>query len=597
MSADRGYSTCGELRGTDSGRSVVLKGWVNRRRDHGGLIFLDLRDRYGVTQVVCNPEASQEAHAAAETVRSEFVLEVHGIVQRRPEGTINHAIPTGEIEIDAREVRIENPALTPPFEILDDIDVDEMIRLEYRYLDLRRPRLQRNLQLRHRVIKTIRDYLDDRDFIEIETPIMIKSTPEGARDYLVPSRLHPGEFYALPQSPQQLKQLLMISGMDRYYQIARCFRDEDLRADRQPEFTQLDLEMSFVDLEDVLRLTEGLFVEIINVAGLKIQETPFPRLNYADAMLRFGSDKPDLRFGLEIVDVSSIVRGSEFKVFSSTVESGGVVRVLAVPDKAKISRREIDDLTLFAQRHGAKGLAWIALEREDGKVSPRSPIAKFISETELRSIMDESGADVGDLLLFIADQANVAADVLGRIRQRMGEELGLIDENVAAPAWVLEFPLLEWNDETGRWDATHHPFTAPMDEDIHLLDTDPGAVRAKAYDIVLDGYEVGSGSIRIHQREMQNRIFELMGYSPDEIDRRFGHMLHAFEYGAPPHGGIAPGIDRIVMLLARERTIREVIAFPKTQAGRDVMFGAPGPVDEKQLKELHLKVIEPAAKS
>ena len=593
MLAARSYETCGELRIEDVGRKVTLRGWVHRRRDHGGLIFLDIRDRYGLTQVVTNPEESEPSHNVAETLRSEFVVEVRGVVRERPEGTRNPNLGTGDIEVEAQEIVIENEALTPPFDLTDAAGVDESLRLEYRYLDLRRERMQRNLELRHRVVKTIRDYLDARDFIEIETPIMIKSTPEGARDYVVPSRLYAGEFYALPQSPQQLKQLLMVSGMDRYYQIARCFRDEDLRADRQPEFTQLDLEMSFVDTNDVLELTEGLFAELIETAGLTIQERPFPRLSYADSMLKYGNDKPDLRFGLEISDVSDIVAGSEFKVFSGTVDSGGVVRCIAVPGQADITRREIDDLTAFAQSLGAKGLAWIGLQEAEDGLAARSPISRFISDSELAGLADASGAGVGDLLLLVADTEDVAAAVLGRIRGRLGQQLGLIDPMISAPCWVLEFPMYEWNEDEQRWDAMHHPFTSPMDEDVELLDTDPGQVRAKAYDIVMDGYEMGSGSIRVHRRELQNKIFEIMGYSAEEIDRRFGHMLHAFEYGAPPHGGIAPGIDRIVMRLAHEESIREVIAFPKTQSGRDLMFGAPGEIEESQLRELHLRTVVP----
>ncbi|CAN5766185.1 aspartate--tRNA ligase [soil metagenome] len=593
MTAVRKYQTCGELRIDDAGKEVTLRGWVHRRRDHGGLIFIDVRDRYGLTQIVANPEESHDAHAAAESLRSEFVVEVIGVVRARPEGTRKPDLATGDIEVEAKTVKIENEALTPPFELSEDAEVDESLRLEYRYLDLRRERMQRNLVLRHRVVKTIRDYLDARDFVEIETPILIKSTPEGARDYVVPSRLHAGEFYALPQSPQQLKQLLMVSGMDRYYQIARCFRDEDLRADRQPEFTQLDLEMSFVDTDDVLDLTEGLFIQLIETAGLEILQTPFPRLSYAEAMMKYGTDKPDLRFGLEITDITGIVADSEFNVFASVAKTGGAVRAIAVPGRADISRRGIDELTEYAQRQGAKGLAWFGLQEEDGQLAARSPIARFFSSHELTGIADATGAVGGDLLLVVADTEDVAATVLGRIRSRLGRELELADPKISAPCWVLDFPMYEWNEDEDRWDAMHHPFTAPMDEDVELLDSDPGRVRAKAYDIVMDGYEMGSGSIRIHQRQLQNRIFEIMGYPPEEIDARFGHMLHAFEYGAPPHGGIAPGIDRIVMRFANEDSIREVIAFPKTQSGRDLMFGAPGAIDERQMRELHIRTVLP----
>jgi aspartyl-tRNA synthetase len=591
----RTYRTCNELRLSDVGSTATIKGWVNRRRDHGGLIFLDLRDRYGLTQVVANPQESPDAHKVAEGVRSEFVLSVTGLVQKRPAGTANPSLDTGEIELQATSIEILNPSKTPPFYINDEAPVDESLRLEYRYLDLRRPRMQRNLELRHKVIKFIRDYLDARDFVEIETPALVKSTPEGARDYVVPSRLYPGEFYALPQSPQQLKQLLMVAGMDRYYQIVRCFRDEDLRADRQPEFTQLDLEMSFVDQSDVLRLMEGLYTGLFeSLSSKRIQQKPFPRLTYADSMLRYGNDKPDLRFGMEIRDVTDIVAASEFGVFAKAAESGGVVRGIVAPGQADMTRSQIDQLTEFCRTFGAKGLVWIGLQAGDEQgISLRSPIAKFLNPVEIERLVDRFEASPGDLLLLIADQESIAANVLGRLRGHLGRELGLIDESVWAFCWIVEFPMYEWDDDNDRWEAMHHPFTSPMDEDVALLATNPGAVRAKSYDVVVDGLELGSGSIRIHQREVQNKIFEIMGYDAQEIDHRFGHMLRAFEYGAPPHGGMAPGIDRSVMILAGEETIREVIAFPKNQGSQDLMMGAPSPVDAHQLSDLHIRVVEP----
>lgn len=597
--AFRGYTHCGELRADDAGRGVTLKGWVARRRDHGGLIFIDLRDRYGLTQLVFNPESSPAAHAVASEVRGEYVLEVTGEVRPRPEGTANPNLATGAIEVDARQATILTRADTPPFPIRDDIDVDESIRLTYRYLDLRRPVMQRRLVLRAAIVKYIRDFLSTRGFVEIETPIMIKSTPEGARDYLVPSRLYPGEFYALPQSPQQLKQLLMVSGMDRYFQIARCFRDEDQRADRQPEFTQLDLEMSFIEQENVLSLTEALFTTLCEevTPHLRLKYTPWRRLTYREAIDRYGSDKPDLRFELAIEDVSEQVRSAQFGVFAQTVAAGNVVRGINATGLGGATRKQLDDLTATARQFGAKGLAWLALEAgEGGALAARSPIAKFFSADEIAALAARFDGKSGDLLLFVADTRAVAAEVLGRLRSQLGPQIHQLDDQELAFAWVVDFPLLEWDAEGNRWDAVHHPFTAPLPDDAHLLDSDPGAARAAAYDMVLNGFEVGGGSIRIHDRAIQEQVFGLLGYSKDQAWRRFGHLLRAFEFGVPPHGGIAPGIDRIAMLLAGAENIREVMAFPKTNAARDLMTDAPSAVAADQLRELHLAVVLPDTK-
>lgn len=582
--------TCGELRATHAGQEVTLAGWVNRRRDHGGLVFIDLRDRWGVVQVTANPDIAPQAHAVAQQARSEYVLQVKGIVQARPQGLVNPDIPTGEVEVIAHQVQILNPAKTPPFYIYDDSPVDEALRLKYRYLDLRRPRLQRNIILRHRVVKTIRDFLDARGFVEIETPILFKTTPEGARDYLVPSRVHPGKFYALPQSPQQLKQLLMVAGYERYFQIARCFRDEDQRGDRQPEFTQLDLEMSFVEREDVMALTEALMVQIAETCSdCKLLFKPFPRLTYQEAMRRFGTDRPDMRFGMELVDISDLVAECGFGIFRQAVAAGGQVKGLCAPGCGGYSRRQIDELTGLAQQGGAGGLAYLALD-EEGQV--RSSFARFLAEPEVAGIVARAGARPGDLLLFVADQPQVANAALHGLRMELGERLSLRDRRVLAYCWVIDFPLFEWDQEEQRWDPSHHLFTAPMPEDLPLLATDPGAARGQQYDLVCNGEEVAGGSIRIHRRDVQERVFELIGLDVAVAQERFGHMLEAFEYGTPPHGGIAPGIDRLVMVLAGEPNIREVIAFPKTQQAADLMAGAPSPADPRQLEELHIQVVD-----
>jgi aspartyl-tRNA synthetase len=584
--------TCGELRAEHAGQEVTLAGWVNRRRDHGPLIFIDLRDRYGLTQVVFDAARAPEAHAIANTVRPEFVLHVRGLVVPRAEEAVNPELATGTIEVQAAVLHVLNPARTPPLYVAKEGHEEEALRLQYRYLDLRRERMQRNMLLRHRTVKFIRDFLDDEGFIEVETPILIKSTPEGARDYLVPSRLHPGQFYALPQSPQQLKQLLMVAGYDRYFQIARCFRDEDQRADRQPEFTQLDLEMSFVDQDDILDLMERLFTELAReVNPHKRLVTPFPRLTYQEAIDRYGSDKPDLRYSLELVDVSEVVASTEFKVFRGALEQGGQVKGLRIPGCGDYSRKQLDDLVDFAKVGGAKGLAWVALPPEGG--AEKSSFGKFVSTDEMAGIIERLGGQAGDLLLLVADTPKVVAATLDRLRREFAARLKLADPNVLAFAWVVDFPLVEWNADEQRWDSSHHPFTSPVEEDIAMLDSDPGRVRSKAYDIVLNGYELGSGSIRIHRRELQQKIFDLLGIDPETAQRRFGHMLEAFEYGAPPHGGFAPGIDRMVMIFADEPTIREVIAFPKTQQAADLMTDAPSSVDERQLKDLHIALRTP----
>ena len=577
---------CGELRATNEGQEVVLCGWVSHRRDHGGLIFIDLRDRSGLVQLVfAEDKIGADQFPKAESLRSEFVVAVRGKVSLRDKETINPNMETGEIEIYAEELRILNKALTPPFYIQDGIDVDENVRLKYRYLDLRRPEMQKNIMLRHRVTKLMRDYFDEHGFLEIETPMLTKSTPEGARDYLVPSRVNPGKFYALPQSPQIFKQLLMVAGYEKYFQIVRCFRDEDLRADRQPEFTQLDIEMSFVDQDYILNLMEGLVSGLFEkTIGEKVQ-TPFLRMTWDEAMERYGSDKPDIRFGMELMDISEYVKGSDFKVFKSVLDNGGQVKVIKVDGYANIPRRELDGLVEYAQRYGAKGLAWIQYTETEIK----SPFKKFYSEETFQKIKEATNAQTGDLLLVVADKPLVVAQALGELRLEMGRRRGLINENEYKFLWVVDFPMFEYDEENKRWKAMHHPFTAPRDEDVQYLTTDPGRVKAKAYDMVLNGVEIGGGSLRIYNSDTQEKVFEAIGLTPEQAHEKFGFMLDAFQYGAPPHAGCAFGLDRLVMLMAKRQSIRDVIAFPKTQSASDIMSQAPSEVEPKQLKELHIK--------
>jgi aspartyl-tRNA synthetase len=580
-----GKLTCGSLRAANAGEEVVLRGWVNRRRDLGGLIFIDLRDRYGLTQIVFNPEIAPEAHASASDVRNEYVLEATGIVRERPDGTKNPRLDTGDIEIEVHGLTVLNTSLNPPFYINEDSEVDESLRLKYRYLDLRRERMQRNVILRHQIVKYMRDYLDNRGFVEVETPLLIKSTPEGARDFIVPSSGFPGEFYALPQSPQQLKQLLMVAGLDRYFQIARCFRDEAQRADRQPEFTQLDIEMSFPTEEDVMGLIEQLFIELTEkFTDKRLAAKPFTRMTYAEAMDTYGNDRPDLRFGLEFKNVTNALRGTDFKAFAGVLEHGGVIKAIVVPGCADYSRRQIDEITEIAKANGARGLATFALR--DGEV--KSPIAKFLSEAEVAAVTTDIGAGDGDLVLIVADALDVVSKALSALRNHFGGALGLADPNEFHFLWIYEFPLLEWDEEGQRWDATHNPFSGFLEEDRPLLQSDPGAVRAKQYDLTLNGFEIGGGSVRMHTRADQSMIFEMMGHSPEAQQERFGAILDALEFGAPPHGGIAMGIDRWVMFAADENNIREVMAFPKNQRGIDLMFEAPSPIEDQQLVDVGL---------
>lgn len=581
--------SCGELSLEHLGQSVTLAGWVNRRRDMGGIIFIDLRDREGKTQIVVDASRSQEAFDAANHARSEYVLQVNGEVSRRPAGQENPNMATGEIEVLTDEIVILNPAKTPPIPIGQKKAVDEAMRLKYRYIDLRREQMQRNMLIRHKAIKFIRDFLDERGFIEIETPILFKSTPEGARDYLVPSRVHPGKFYALPQSPQQLKQLLMVAGYEKYFQIARCFRDEDQRADRQPEFTQLDLEMSFVERDDILALTEELIIGMVKATSeVPLAYEPFLRLSHTEALERFGTDRPDVRYGLELVDVSDIAGESAFRVFTENVAAGLPVKAINVPGCGDYSRKQMDELEEIAREAGAKGLAWMAIDPETEEI--RGFITRFFSVEQLSSLVDRLEAKPGDLLLFSSDEPLIAYEVLGTLREEMAKRLGYKDTAGLAFVWIVDFPLFEAEKKEGHYVPSHHMFTSPQRKDIPLLETDPGAVLSEQYDLVCNGYEVGGGSIRIHERELQQKIMQLIGLSMEEARDQFGHLLDAFEYGTPPHGGIAPGIDRLVMLMAGEPNIREVIAFPKSQNAADLMADAPSSVSQRQLDELHIKL-------
>ena len=591
--------TCGELRKSHHGQAVTLAGWVAVRRDHGGLIFLDLRDRFGITQVTVDATVDAAAHTEADKVRSEYVIQIEGTVQERPDGLDNPELDTGEIEVSASAVRVLNASLTPPFYISEEADnTDEALRLKYRYLDLRRPNMTRNLLLRHELVRFIRNFLSDRHFVEVETPYLLKSTPEGARDFVVPSRLHRGHFYALLQSPQQLKQLLMVAGLERYFQIARCFRDEDFRADRQPEFSQLDMEMSFIEQEDIRTLFEDLLIELTRTHSQKrIKEIPFPVLTYQESMERFGSDRPDLRFDLELFDVTALLANCEFKVFRTAIDQGGQVKGVLYPGGCDLSRKAIDGLINVVRPTGAQGLAWIGLQADiSGEAdlkegALRSQIARFLSPSELAGVIATSGAKKGDLILLVADRPATVVGSLSLLRTEVALRAGLINPELFAFCWVVEFPLLERDAETGSWSAVHHPFTSAMDEDWDLLATNPGRARAKAYDVVLNGWELAGGSIRIHDRDKQMALFNQLNLNEEQIQAEFGHLLEAFQYGAPPHGGIAMGLDRMAALFAGSTNIRDVMAFPKSSAGSDLMVEAPSPLDDEKLMELGLVVI------
>ncbi|WP_438434399.1 aspartate--tRNA ligase [Gorillibacterium sp. sgz500922] len=577
---------CGLLTKEQIGQEVTLNGWVQRRRDLGGVLFIDLRDRSGIVQIVFNPDYSGDALKIADRARTEYVLAVKGTVIARSADTVNPNLKTGDIEVRITEIEILNSAKTPPFFIEDGVEVDEALRLKYRYLDLRRPEMQRTLYLRSKAAKVFRDFLDENGFLEVETPILTASSPEGARDYLVPSRVHEGEFYALPQSPQIFKQLLMVSGVERYYQMARCFRDEDLRADRQPEFTQIDIETSFMDERKLQDMMEELMVRLFRETKNIEIPRPFQRLTWAEAMDKYGSDKPDLRFGLELADVSDLVKDSGVKVFASVVAGGGIVKALNAKGCGSWSRKELDDLAPFASRYGGKGLAWIQVKEGEWK----GPIVKFLTETDIAALTERLGAEEGDVLIFSADKFKVVNDVLGNLRLKIGRDLGLIDESAYKFAWVVDFPLLSYDEEAGRYVAEHHPFTRPKDEDLHYFDTEPLKIRAQAYDIVLNGYEVGGGSQRIYRRDVQEKMFDALGFTPEQAKASFGYLMEAFEYGTPPHGGIAFGFDRLVMLLAGRTNLRETIAFPKTASATDLLTNAPTPVDDKQLEELSIRI-------
>ena len=578
---------CGHVSKKDVGQQVVVMGWARKLRDHGGVLFIDIADREGIVQVVCNSEINAETHKTASSIRNEWVIAVSGEVKNRTSDTINLSIPTGEIEIFAEEIKIFSKSEALPFEIADNIDTAEDIRLKYRYLDLRRPSMLKNLIVRHKVCKATRGYLSKEGFIEIETPILTKSTPEGARDYLVPSRVSPGKFFALPQSPQVFKQILMVAGIDKYFQIAKCFRDEDLRADRQPEFTQIDIEMSFVDEEDVYKLTEGLVSRIFSEVLDMKTKTPFKRFTYKNAMDMYGTDKPDIRFGLEFVDLGDVFKNTSFNVFKKVIKNDGQIKAINIKNATQISLKEIENLTSIACAGGAKGMAWIRV----GKDGMKSPIIKFFREEEIALLSKKMRMEVGDLLIFVGDTPEVVANSLKDVRNYLGKKMGLVDKNKFEFVWVTDYPLLKWNEEEDRFQSEHHPFTAPREEDIPLLDTAPEKIMSRSYDLVLNGVEICSGSIRIHSKEIQEKVFKLLKIDRGQAEKRFGHLLEAFDYGVPPHGGIAPGLDRLIMLMTGSKSIRDVIAFPKTQKTISLMDGSPSEVAEKQLKELHIKTL------